>query len=128
MSVENIGESDGNSDCVESAKKSPTSPVNTPYLVGHISELEEMHEVVECEIIELARPTVNFSSLDELKIQELDNDETNQLENHQDNGTTPPVNTQTYPLHSPLEDALVDSAAPPPCQHIKAGNTSLEAQ
>ena len=37
--VEIIGESDGDSDYVESAEKSTTSSVNTPDLVGHIREL-----------------------------------------------------------------------------------------
>ena len=61
-----IGESDGDSDYVESDEKSPTSPANTPDLTGHIGELEEMNEVAEGELVELAQPTVIFSRIDEL--------------------------------------------------------------
>ena len=39
-SVAIIGESEGDSDYVESAKNSPTSSANTPDLEGHISELK----------------------------------------------------------------------------------------
>ena len=66
MSMSNIGESDSDSDYVESAENSPTSLSNTPDPAGHISELEEMHEVSEVKIIELAWPTVLFSRIDEL--------------------------------------------------------------
>ena len=38
--VASMGESDVNSDYVESAENSLTNPENTPDLVGHISELE----------------------------------------------------------------------------------------
>ena len=51
MSVESIGESDGDSDYVKSAENSPTSPDNTPDLEGYISELEEMHKVAESELV-----------------------------------------------------------------------------
>ena len=40
---------------------------------------------------------VLFSRIDELKIPELDNADTDPPENHQDNGATPPVNTQPSP-------------------------------
>ena len=79
--VASIGESDGDSDYVESAENSPTSPANTPDLGGHISELEEMHEVVEGELDVIAQPTVIFSRIEYL--------ETGLPENHQDNGATP---------------------------------------
>ena len=102
MLVAIIGEIDGKSDYVELDENSPTGLANTPYLVGHISKLEEMNEVAEGELIELAGPTVLFSCIYELEIPELDNAETNPPENHQDNDTTPPFNTQPYPLHSPL--------------------------
>ena len=51
MLVASIGESDGDSDYVELAKNSPTSPSNTLSLEGHISELEEMHEVAEGKLV-----------------------------------------------------------------------------
>ena len=104
MSVASIGGSDGDSDYVESAENSPTSPANMPDLVGDISELEEMHEVLEGELDTITRPTVLFSHTDELEIPELTNAETDPPENHQDNGNTPPNNTQPPPLHSPPED------------------------
>ena len=124
----NIGESGGDSDYVESAKNSPTIPANTPDLEGHISEMEEMHKASEVDLVKLAQPIVLFYRIDELKIPELDDAETELPENHQDNGATPPVNTQPSPLHSPLEYVLVDSAAPPPIPHVNAGNAYLQAQ
>ena len=95
-----IGESDCNSDYVELNKNSPTSPARIPDLVVHISEVEEMHKVAEGKLLEPARPTVLFSRIDELKLLELDDANTDPPENHQDNGATPPFNTQPYPLHS----------------------------
>ena len=92
-----IGESDGDSDYVELVENSPKSPANTSDLAGYISELGEMHEVAESELAKLARPTVIFSCIDELKLPELDDAETNLPENHQNNGATPPVNTQLSP-------------------------------
>ena len=47
-------DSNGDSDYVESTENSPTSPANTPDLAGHISKLEEMHKVVESELVEIA--------------------------------------------------------------------------
>ena len=126
--VESIGESDNNSDSVESAEKSPTSLANMPNLVGHISELEEMHEVAEGELVELAQTMVVFSHIDELEIIELDDVETEPPEKHQDNGSTPPVNTQPYPPHSPLEDALVALSTPPQRPHVEAVNAALQAR
>ena len=111
MSVESIEESDGDSDYVESAENSPTSPANTPDLKGNISELKEMHEVTDGDLVKLAQPTVIFSCIDKLEIIYLDDAKTDPPENHQDNGATLPVNTQTSPPHSPLEDASVASAA-----------------
>ena len=51
------------------------SPANTPDLAGHIIELEEMHEVADGKLVELARPTVLSSRIEKLKIPELDNAE-----------------------------------------------------
>ena len=127
-SVESIGESDGDSDYVESSKNSPTSPYNTMDLAGHISKLEEMHEVAEGKLFELARPTVILSCIEKLEISELDDAKTDPLESHQDNGATPPVNTQPSPLYSPLEDTLVASAAPPPRSLVEAGNAAIQAR
>ena len=77
-----IGESNGDSDYAESAENSPTSSTNTPDLELHISELEEMYEVAERKLVELAQPTVLFSYIGELKLPELDDAETVRLENH----------------------------------------------
>ena len=123
-----IGESGGDSDYVELDENSTTSLANTLDLTGHISKLEEMHEVAEGEIFELARPTVIFSRIEELKIPELDDAETNPPENHQENGVILPVNTQPFPPHSSLEDVSVASAAPPPRPHVEAGNAALQAR
>ena len=115
-------------DHVESAENSSTSPANTPYLAGHISELEVMHEVAEGELVELARPTVLLSRIKELEIPELDDAKTDPPENHQDNGTTPLVKIQPFLPHSPLEDASVASSPPPSLPRVKAGNAALQAQ
>ena len=126
--MESIGESYVKSDYVESAKNSPTSPTNTPDLAGHISTLEEMHEFTEVKLVKLAQPAVLFSHINKLEISDLNDAKTDLPENHQDNGATPPVNTQPYPPHPPLEDASVASAAPPPRPHVEAGNASLQAR
>ena len=94
MSEASFGGSDSDSYYVESAKKSPMSPANTPDLVGHISELEAMHEVLECELNSIAQPTVLFSHTNELEIPELVDADTDPPKNHQNNGATLPVNTQ----------------------------------
>ena len=88
-----IVESDDNSDYAELAENSPMSPANTSDLEGHISKLEEIHEVVEGDLGAIAQPTVIFSHIKELKIPELNNAETKPPENHQDNGAMSPVNT-----------------------------------
>ena len=62
--VEIIGESDSDSDYVKSAKNSPMISANTPDLEGHISDLEEVYEVVEINIVELTQPTMRFSHND----------------------------------------------------------------
>ena len=69
-----------------------------------------------------------FSRIGELEIPELDNSETNPPEDHQDNGSTPPVNTQPSPPHSPLGDTPVDSAAPPPRPYTEDGDAALQAR
>ena len=66
--------------------------------------------------------------IDQLKLPELKDTETDPLENHQENGATPPVNTQPYLPHLPMEDALVTPAAPPPRPRVKAGDAALQAQ
>ena len=60
-----------------------------------------MTEVAEGEIVKLARPTVIFYRIDELKIPELEDANTEPPENHQDNSAMPPVNIQPSPPHSP---------------------------
>ena len=87
-----------------------------------------MHEVEEGELVELARPTVLFSRIDELEIPELDDAKTDPPGNHQDNGAASPVNTQPYTKLSPLEDDSVASSAPPPRQHVEAGDDALQAR
>ena len=124
----NIGESDGDSDYVESAENSPTSLSNLLDLVVHIIELEEMHEVAECDIIEFAQSTVISPRIDELEILELNDANTDPPENHQDNDATPTVNTQPSLPHSPMEGTSVSSATPPPHPCIEAGNASLQVQ
>ena len=56
MLVASFGVSDGDSDYVKSAEKSPMRSANTPNLEGHISKLETMHEVSEGEIYAIVRP------------------------------------------------------------------------
>ena len=113
MLVVSIGESDGESDYVELDKNSPTSLANTPDLEGHISELEEKHEVAEGDLVELTRPTMIFFHIDNIKLPDLDDAKTDLPEKNQDNGALVPVNTQPSLPHSPLEDSSVASAAPP---------------
>ena len=89
--------------------------------------MEEMHEVAESELVELTRPTMLFSCINELELPDIDDAETDPEENLQNNGATPQVFTQPSPLHSPLEDALVSPAAPLQYPHVKAGNVALQA-
>ena len=112
MSVASFGGSDSNSYYVKLAENSPTSPAKTRYLAGNVSELEAMQKILEGDIKAIARPTVLFSQTNELKIPELDDTDTNPSENLEDNGATPPVNTQKSPPRSPQEDTLVASAEP----------------
>ena len=103
-------------------------PANMPDLAGHISELEEMHKVAEGKIDAIAQPKMLFSHIDELEIPELNNADTNSPENHQDNGTTPPVNTQPSLSHSTPEYTSVASSAPLPRPHDESGNAALQSQ
>ena len=50
-SVASTGESDGESDYFESAKNAPTILANTPELAGKTSKLEEMHKVIENDLV-----------------------------------------------------------------------------
>ena len=122
------GWSGGDSYYVKSAENSPTSPAYTPDFAGHISELEEMHEVADVELNGITRPKVIFSHTNELKSPELNDAETNPQGNHQDNGTTPPVNTQPSPPHSTWEDTLVASAKPTPRPRVEASDTTLQVR
>ena len=126
--VASTGESDGDSDYVELTKNSPTSPANTPDLAGHISKLEEMHEVAESKLVELTQPTVIFSRIDKLELPELDDAETDPSENLQENGATPPVLTHTSTPHSPLEDASAPPAASLPGPRVEAGDAAIQSQ
>ena len=103
------------------------SPANTSDLEGHTGELETMHKFSEGELDAITRPTVLFSHTNELKILDLANADTNLPENHQDNGSTPPVNTHPSPTHSPLEDTSVASAKTPPLPRIKDRYAALQA-
>ena len=104
MSVESIGGSDGNSDYVELAENSLTSPDKTLDLAGRIRKLEAMYEVLEGELNKIARPTVLFYYTDKIEIMEFADDETDPPEIQQDNGATPPDNTQPYPTKSPPQE------------------------
>ena len=85
-----------------------------------------MHEVAEGDLAELARSTVLFSRINKLEIPELDNAETDPPENHQDNGATLLVNTQSSPPHSPPKDISVASSAPPPRPRVEACNSAIQ--
>ena len=76
----------------------------------------------------IARPTVLLSCTNDLKFLELADAKTKPPENHQDNGSTLPFNTQPYLPNSPPEDTSVDSAAPPPRPRIEAGNATLKVR
>ena len=71
MSISSIGEGDGESDYVKSSENSPTSLTNTPDLLVHIIELEEIHEVAESEIFELEQPMVLSPALTTSNFQSL---------------------------------------------------------
>ena len=71
MSISSIGEGDGESDYVKSSENSPTSLTNTPDLLVHIIELDEIHEVAESEIFELEQPMVLSPALTTSNFQSL---------------------------------------------------------
>ena len=60
-----------------------------------------MHNVAEVELVKIAQPTVLLSYTNELKIPELADTDTNPPENHQENGSMPPVNTHPYHRTNP---------------------------
>ena len=126
MSAASFGGSDGDSDYVNSAENSPTSPANTPELAGHIIKLEAMYNVSEGDIDAITQPTVILSHTNDLKIKELTNTETDPPYNHQDNGSTPPVSTQTSLPQSPPEEILVASAKPLQRPHVEDGDAALQ--
>ena len=66
-----------------------------------------------------------FYHTDEIEIPELADADTDPPENHQDNGATPPVNTQTSPPHSHPEDTSFDSAKPLPQHCFEYGDADL---
>ena len=107
MSVASYGESDGNSEYVDSPKNLPTRLANTLQLKIHILELQHMHEVAEDNIDDIAQPTYLFTQPDELDPKELANDGTTMDENHQYNGASPRNVTQPSLSKSPLTYALV---------------------
>ena len=103
--VASIGESNGESDYVESDKSSPMIPANTTDFMGHISKLEEMHEVAEGELVKIARPTVLFSRINELEIPDLDNVKTDLTETTNTMAprrrSTPRIPCRTHPRKTP---------------------------
>ena len=126
--VASTEESDGDSDYAKLTEDSPTNPANMPDLAGHIRKLEEMHKVAERNLVKLARPTVIFSCIDDLKLPEIYNAETNPAENLQENGAMPLVRTQKSSPYSLIEDASLTPDAPPPYPHVEAGDTAFQAQ
>ena len=82
--------------------KSPSRLANTPNLVGHISKLEMMHEVLEGNIDAIFQTTVLFSHTDKLKISEFADADTDLIENRQYNGATLMFITHPSLPHSPL--------------------------
>ena len=52
--VASVGESDGDSDYVDLAENSPTIPANAQDLEVHISEVDEIHEVAEGELVKIS--------------------------------------------------------------------------
>ena len=117
MSVASYGESDSNSEYVDSPKNLPTRLANTLQLKIHILELQHMHEVAEDNIDDIAQPTYLFTQPDELDPKELANDGTTMDENHQYNGASPRNVTQPSLSKSPLTYTLVatDEPLPHPC-------------
>ena len=87
--------------------------------------MEAMHEVSEGELNAIAWPRVIFSYTNKIEIPELANAETDPPENHQDNGYTPPVNTQPPRLQSLPEYTSFASAKPLPSPHTEAGDAAL---
>ena len=71
---------------------------------------------------------VLFFHINELKILELADAETNPPKNLQCNGSTPLVGTDPFFLQSPLEYTSVSLAGPHPCPHVKYGYASLQAR
>ena len=122
-----FGGIDDNSDYAKLSENAPTSLANTPDLVGNTRKLEVMYQVLEGDLDPISQPTVILSHTNDLKIKELTNTETDPPYNHQDNGSTPPVNTQPSPLHSLPEDALFISAKPPPHPRIEDRDASIQA-
>ena len=69
-----------------------------------------------------------FSHTNKLKIPEIADAETKPPENHQDNGATMLVNTQTSPPHSLPEDTSVVSVDFLPCPRVKVGDAAIQAR
>ena len=75
--------------------------------MGQTGKLEAMHELSDGEIYTIVQQTVLFSHTEELKIPELANTETYRPEIIQDNGDSPPVNTQAFPPNSSQKTLLL---------------------
>ena len=121
-----FGGIDDNSDYAKLSENAPTSLANTPDLVGNTRKLEVMYQVLEGDLDPISQPTVILSHTNDLKIKELTNTETDPPYNHQDNGSTPPVSTQTSLPQSPPEEILVASAKPLQRPHVEDGDAALQ--
>ena len=106
------GESNGNSDYVDSHENLPTILTNITELKGHIYELQKMYEVAEVNIEDFSQPTELFTQPDKVDPTEIANDDTTPAETYQDNGTMPTHGTQPSSPHSPLTYASVDLEPP----------------
>ena len=99
-----------------------------PDLAGHISKLEMMYDILVEDINAIVQPTVFFTHINELKILDIANNETNPNEKYQDNGTTPLLSTQPPLPHSPLIDTSIAPADSLPHPRVEAGDATVIAR
>ena len=67
-----------------------------------------------------------FEHTNELKISDISNADTNQTENHQDKGATPPLGTHPSLINLPLEDTLVALSKTLSRPRVNAGEANLQ--
>ena len=120
MLVASSGDSDGNSEYVESPENLPTRLANTLQLKSNILELQHMNEVAEDNLDEITQPTELLTHPDEINPTELTDDDTTPDENDQYNGSLTPHVTQPSLPNSPLTDSSVakDNPMPLPCVEV----------